>query len=97
MPDERQMRYYCNITASRNYVYALYMNQTYDDSYEVEKPMEIHVFDWSGRHIRTYATREYIWRISVSPDDRTLIACDMDNSVLKYSISLSPQSKGLNE
>ena len=86
LPDERQMRYYCNITASRNYVYALYMNQTYDDSYEVEKPMEIHVFDWSGRHIRTYATREYIWRISVSPDDRTLIACDMDNSVLKYSL-----------
>lgn len=30
------------------------MNQTYNESYEVEKPMEIHVFTWDGCFYKKY-------------------------------------------
>lgn len=86
LPDEKRMVYYCNITASDNYVYALYMNQTYEESYEVDKPMEIHVFDWNGNYIRTYVTKQYISRISIAPDDNLIAACDIYDNVYIYPL-----------
>ena len=82
--DAKKMVYYCDITASDKYVYVLYMNQTHDESYEVEKPMEIHVFDWDGSFVKRICVNESICRLSASPDDKILVASDKKDNVFKY-------------
>ncbi len=82
--DDKKMIYYCDIAASDNYVYALYMNQTSRESYEVEKPMEIHVFTWNGRFCKKICINESICRLSVDSNDQILIARDINDNVYKY-------------
>lgn len=82
--DDKKMVYYCDIAASDNFVYALYMNQTYNESYEVEKPMEIHVFTWDGCFYKKICVNESICRLSVDSNDKIMIARDINDNVYKY-------------
>lgn len=76
--------YYCNIKANDDYVFALYMNQSAEDSYDVAKPMEIHVFDWDGNFIESVKVKEYIVRIAVGSDG-TIYGKDLDGNIYRYS------------
>ena len=81
--DDERHQYYCNIKANENYVYALYMNQSAEESYDVEKPMEIHVFDWDGNFIEKILVDEYIIRIAVGKDG-TIYGKDLNGNIYKY-------------
>jgi hypothetical protein len=57
--------YYAGIEVTDNYIYALYIDQNYDDTFEVEKEMEVHVFDWEGNPVFKYVIHEYVTCIAV--------------------------------
>ncbi|MDR1340690.1 MAG: TolB-like 6-bladed beta-propeller domain-containing protein [Prevotellaceae bacterium] len=57
--------YYATLDVTDNYIYALYMNQNHNEAYNVEKEMEIHVFDWQGTPVCKYTVPQYIWSIAV--------------------------------
>lgn len=76
-------QYYCSISANENNIFALYMNQSDEDSYEVVKPMEIHVFDWNGNFISKYMVKEYIVRIAVD-EKGNIYGRDLESNIFKY-------------
>lgn len=78
--------YYGAITANDNNIYVLYMNQSAEDSFEVEKSMTIHVFDWSGNYRNTLRTEEYIKDISVDKDDNCIYGLDTEGNIYKYNL-----------
>lgn len=79
-------RYYCNIATTEKFIYALYMDQSKEDSYTKRKGMEIHVLDWDGNMKNKFVVDEYIIRITVSGDDRYIYAMDCDDNIYKYTI-----------
>lgn len=41
-------RYYCDLIVTDSFIYALFMNQPYEDAFNKEKSVEIHMFSWDG-------------------------------------------------
>lgn len=78
--------YYCDLKTTNKYIYALYMDQPYEISYEKEKPMEIHVFNWKGEFIKHYIVSEYILRIAVNNYDNVIYGLAQDSAIYKYDI-----------
>lgn len=81
--DDDGHQYYCSVAANDSNIYALYMNQCSEDSYDVAKPMEIHVFDWEGNFIDKYRVNEYIVRIAVDKDGN-IYGRDLECNVYRY-------------
>lgn len=88
--DSEGFEYYCNIAANENNVFALFMNQSAEESYDVSKPMEIHSFDWEGNFIEKYKVSEYILRIAVD-NKGNLYGKDLLGNVYKY-LTHNPKS-----
>jgi hypothetical protein len=57
---EGKMTYYIDLDLTDNYIYALFMNQNYEEAYGVAKEMEVHVFDWKGNAKCKYIIPQYI-------------------------------------
>lgn len=83
MPGNNLHVYYCSTCTDGNYVYALYMNQSNEDSYMTSKSMEIHVFNFDGVYVRRFMVSEYI--IDIACDAESLYGVDLEGSVYKYS------------
>ncbi len=77
--------YYCDIKANDDNIYALFMNQSMEDSYLVEKPMEIHEFDWDGNFIRKIPVSEYIVKIAVARNGN-LYGKDLQGNIYKLTL-----------
>ncbi len=84
--DENVMVYYCNIAVTDKYIYALYMNQSEDDSYEVPQKSEIHVFNWRGKHIKNIVVDEYLFYFDVDDTDSNIYALDQERNLYRYKI-----------
>lgn len=84
--DEKKTQFYCGVTSTADNVYALYMNQSQEDSFSKPKPMEIHVFGWDGTFKGVLVADEYITRIAVDTQGRYLYGLDLDNNVYKYKL-----------
>ncbi len=82
--EEEGHEYYCNIKANDRNVFALYMNQNAKDKYSVEKPMEIHVFDWDGNFVDKILVNEYLIRIAVD-NDGNIFGKDRNGNIYKYT------------
>jgi hypothetical protein len=79
--------YYIDLDVTDEYIYALYCNQSQEDSYEVEKEMEVHVFDWQGNAIYKYIVSQYITAISVDEIQHCLYGlAENDERVYKYPL-----------
>ncbi len=78
--------YYCNITVTDNYIYALYMNQSEDDSYSELQKSEIHVFNWDGKHIKNIVVDEYLYFFDVDDSDSNIYALDNERNLYRYKI-----------
>lgn len=84
---EKQNHFYCSVTATRDKVYALYLNQSYEDSFEKAKPVEVHVFDWDGNFIERLRINEYLYAIAVDEKGEYLYGAEyMKNDVYKYKL-----------
>lgn len=80
------MQYYCKLSGNDEYVYALYMNQTYEDSFAKPKEMEIHVFSWDGKLEKILKVKEYLLTIAVDDENKFLYGRDNNNNIFKYQL-----------
>lgn len=83
---EKRKQYYCDVTATADRIYALYMNQSKEESFDKPKPMEIHVFDWDGNFKERLLVGEYIFNIAVNEKGQYLYGLNLDNNVYKYKL-----------
>lgn len=84
---EKQTYFYCSVTATRDRVYVLYLNQSNEESFEVAKPVEIHVFDWDGNFIERLQANEYVTNIFVDENGEYLYGrIPLNNDVYKYKL-----------
>ncbi|HLW50412.1 MAG TPA: BF3164 family lipoprotein, partial [Sphingobacteriaceae bacterium] len=79
--------FFCDLEVSNDLVFALYMDQDYDISYEQPKEMTVFIFDWKLNLIKTYVVDEYIQDIAVDPIRHKLYGVCGDNIVFEYDIS----------
>lgn len=82
----KQKQYYCDVTATGDRIYALYMNQSKEESFDKPKPMEIHVFDWDGNFKERLLVSEYVFNIAVNEQGNYLYGLNLDNNVYKYKL-----------
>lgn len=82
--DDELHVYYCSTCTDGDKVYALYMNQSNEDSYDIPKAMEIHVFDFDGVYVGRFVVPEYI--IDMDCDDNNLYGVDLEGSIYKYTL-----------
>lgn len=78
--------YYTDLKVTENYIYALYMNQDYKDSYQKEKSIEIHVFDMQGNLEKILKISQYVKNICISEDESTIYGLVNDHSIYAYKI-----------
>jgi len=77
---------FCDLEMTDSNIYALYMNQNYDDAYEKSKPQEILIFDLSGRLERVICLNEYIIDITISGDEKYLYGRTPDDNIYRYRL-----------
>lgn len=80
--------YYVDLRVTPNYIFALYMNQNYQDSYAKEKPVEIHLFNKKGIPLKIIQLNEYIKNICITEDEMTIFGLNNDHSIYKYELTL---------
>ena len=77
--------YYCGIEITDDYIYALYMNQPYEDTFMKEKSMEVHVFSWDGDVICKFIIPQYITRFAVNETKEYILGWDhLNEKLYKY-------------
>lgn len=78
--------YYADLKVTNDCVYALYMDQNYNDSYEVEKPVEIHVFDKRGKLVKILNLDKYLVHFDIDENTSTLYGLMNDSEIYSYKI-----------
>ena len=78
--------YYIDLNVSDKKIYALYCNQKYEESFEVEKEMEIHVFDWFGNPLCKYIVPQYITSMTVDENNSCIYGLASDEKVYLYKL-----------
>jgi len=81
--------FFCGLEVTKDFVFALYMDQDYDVSYTEPKEMTVFVFDWDLSPIVSFALDEYIRDIAVDPAQKKLYGLCEDNRIFEYDLSLS--------
>lgn len=79
------MTYYSDIRIGDNNIYALFLNQRYDDAYEVPKPVEIHVIN-GGEIKKIYHINDYVLQFAVDEKNNCLYGLIGDSAVYRYNI-----------
>lgn len=75
---------FCDLTISADYIFALYSGRTVrTHGVNVDKGNTVLVFDWNGKHIRTYQLRQSCSSISYDPDKNALFALIKKQNKLK--------------
>lgn len=86
--------FFCDLEATNDFVFALYMDQEYNFSYELPKKMTLLVFDWNLQPITTYEIDEYILDIAIDPNQQKLYGISEDDKVFEYSLAELFMEKG---
>ena len=88
--DLAKMIYYCGVDVSNNYIYVLYMNQPYEDTFVKEKAMEVHVFSWNGEAICKFHIPQYITHFAVNETEGLILGWDFfKEKLFKYKFDVS--------
>lgn len=78
--------YYAFTYATPHFFYSLYLNQSYEDAYEKEKKVEIHIFTPTGNLVRIIKLDKYILRFAIDNNDKTLYGIYDDSTIYKYNL-----------
>jgi len=76
---------------TKDFVFALYMDQDYAVSYEEPKSMSVFVFDWELSPVATFVLDEYVCDIAVDAGQKKLYGLCEDNRVFEYELSLTKE------
>ncbi|MBO5467343.1 MAG: hypothetical protein J6A02_07890 [Prevotella sp.] len=79
------MTYYSDLRMGEQKGYALYLNQNYDDAYEIPSPVEIHVIN-NNIIEKIYSVKEYIQHIAVDETNNCIYGLSGDSAVYKYEL-----------
>jgi hypothetical protein len=77
--------YYSGIFGSKDFIYALYINQLARES-DIEKPVEIRVFDWELNPVGVFKIPDYIANFTVDERRGKIygVKSRTDNAILEY-------------
>lgn len=78
--------YYANLRIADNFIYALYINQNYNDAYEKEKEVQLHVFDVQGRLCKIFILDEYIINIAIDETRKILYGLSGNDCIYAYAL-----------
>lgn len=78
--------YYTDLRLTEDRIFALYLNQDYNDTLEKAKPVETHVFDLKGNLLHILGIDEYLRSFCVSEDGKTIYGLVEDHSIYKYQL-----------
>lgn len=79
------MTYYSDLRIGDNNIYALFLNQKYDDAYEVPKTIEIHVIN-GGEIKKIYHINDYVLQFAVDEKNNYLYGLIGDSAVYRYNM-----------
>lgn len=83
------INYYEDVTVTNDLIFAVYTNQLDDDVADVEKELEIHVFDWSGNPKYLLHVPEYVLNITIDEVNGYLYGLNYlseDKNYMRYNI-----------
>lgn len=89
--------YYSNLVATEDYLYAVYRGYAAESMGEIKSTRHLLQFDWNGDFIKGYILEPQINLVTVTPDDRYLIAVthtgddDEPSVVMRYPLVVSNQ------
>ena len=78
--------FFCDLEVTENYIYALYMDQDYNQSYEVPKEMTVFILDWNLSLLKSLTLKEYILDIAVDPNNKKLYGICEDDKIYVYDL-----------
>lgn len=78
--------YYCDLAVSENTIYALWIDQPYQEAYETPQSQQIHIFDWNGRPKACLKIPEYICSFTVDEKSRTAYGMTPDEIIYRYRL-----------
>lgn len=58
----------------------------YDPDRDSEKPSVMHLFDWDGNLLYRITVPEYLTKVAISPDSRTIYAITDEDEVFRYRL-----------
>lgn len=80
--------YYADLQVTEKYIYALYLNQPYNDAYEQEKKVELHVFNKEGKLQEILSLEQYLIGISVDMSKNILYGLSYDDCIYVYNLGV---------
>jgi hypothetical protein len=78
--------YYCDLVVTEELIYALWMDQPYEEAYETPKSQAIHVFDWQGNPKACLNVPEYICQFTIDPAGQTMYGMTPDEVIYRYDL-----------
>ena len=84
---EQSKRYYCNVYATENFIYACYIDPDSDDK---QNKYFVEVFDFNGTPVKRYNTDIFLYGLlAVSPDDSAMYSYNWDlGKILKLQMAI---------
>ncbi len=78
---------FCDLEISRDFIFALYMDQEYGLSYETPKKMTLFIFNWDALLVARLIVEEYILNIAVDSKQEKLYGLCEDDKVFVYDLN----------
>ena len=80
------MATFSDLVVTDSYIYALYINQDYDDAYEKAKPLDLLIFDLDGNLDRVIRINEYVFDIAISSNGEYLYGSTSNDEIYRYRL-----------
>lgn len=75
---------FCDLEIAGSYIYALYMNQDFNESYEKAKPLDLLIFDLDGNLDRVVRVNDYVFDITISSNGEYLYGRTPNDEIYRY-------------
>lgn len=85
--EEPETYYYKGLDVTDDYIFALYLNQPYDDFPDKPQAVYLHVLDWEGNLLKCFQVDEYLTRISLDAENMQLYGFSIiGEKVFRYNL-----------
>ncbi len=78
--------YYIDLKCTDEKIYALYVNQKISEWQRVEKPIEIHIFNWEGEPLYKLKIKESLRNFDIDENNKKLYGLATQEEIFEYDI-----------